>query len=129
MTPEGRVKFQVKSVLLGRRVYYHMPVQNGMGAPTLDFTGCHKGFYYAVETKAPGKDATPRQRNTMIKMIASGASIFLIDSDGCDDMLALLVWLDDPKPAVVGPAVHRTLQLEAAATVIEAFETLREDQV
>jgi hypothetical protein len=125
MTPEGRVKQAVKQVLIRHRVYYHMPVQNGMGAPTLDFNGCHKGLYFSIETKAPGGSATPRQRNTMGNMIGSGASVFFIDSPGCDDMLALLVWLTDPKPATVGPGVHKQMLL-TADTIVRAHQLLND---
>ena len=52
MTPEGRVKSRLKKAIKaaeadGLCVYYHMPVQNGMGAPTLDFVGCVGGRYWA----------------------------------------------------------------------------------
>lgn len=91
-TPEGRVKTAVKRLLQGDGVYYHMPVQNGMGKPTLDFVGCKKvtitpdmvgkevGLFYAVETKAPGKKPTERQQTTIAEMEAAGAKVFVIDT-------------------------------------------------
>jgi len=81
MTPEGRIKDKVKKVLRKHKVYYHMPVMNGMGSPTLDFICCVIGSYLAIETKAPGKKPTPRQEMTMEEMRAAGAFIFVIDSD------------------------------------------------
>ncbi len=102
MTPEGKVKEIIKKVLKQWGAAYHMPVQNGMGAPTLDFNGCHRGYYFTIEAKADGEPATPRQRITMRSLAHAHASVFLIDGAGCDDMLQLLAWLADPQPCVVG---------------------------
>lgn len=81
MTPEGRVKSAVKRVLDAYEAYFHMPVQNGMGAPSLDFVGCHRGKFYAVETKAGRKQMTDRQANTAGQMEAAGARVFLINEE------------------------------------------------
>ena len=66
-----------------------MPVQNGMGAPSLDFICCHKGVYFAVETKAPGKKLTPRQEHTVSQIQKAGGKCFVVDGDGfeLDDWL------------------------------------------
>ena len=80
-TPEGKVKDKVKAVFKRLGVYYHMPVQNGMGEPTLDFVACVNGYFFAVETKAPGKKPTPRQLVTMSKMAKSGAFVFVVSND------------------------------------------------
>ena len=61
-TPEGKVKEKVKKLLKAHGAYYHMPVQNGMGAPSLDFIGCHRGLYYGIETKAGNKQPTPARK-------------------------------------------------------------------
>jgi hypothetical protein len=80
-TPEGKVKEQVKRVLKKRGVYWHCPVQNGMGAPSLDFICCFRGNFVAIETKAPGKKPTPRQLLTIADIEASGGKVFVIDGD------------------------------------------------
>lgn len=80
MGPEAKVKDAVKKLCRTKEVYYHMPVQNGMGKPTLDFILCAFGEFIGVETKAPGKTATPRQRLTMAEMEASGGKTIVIDS-------------------------------------------------
>ena len=93
MTPEGRVKVKVKKVLEYYRssIYVHMPVQNGMGKPSLDFVGCFWGFFFAVETKAPGKVPTERQEQTIADMRAAGAKVFVIDGD----VTELATWLEE----------------------------------
>jgi hypothetical protein len=82
-TPESKVKREIKKVLdqVSPFVYYHMPVQMGMGVPTLDFVGCCCGCFFAIEAKAPGEKPTPRQRLTIATMAASGAAIFIIDGN------------------------------------------------
>lgn len=96
MTPEAKVKEQVKKVLKAAGAYYHMPVQNGMGAPTLDFVGCAHGRFFAIETKAPGGVPTPRQRHTIdtIRNVGGGR-VFIIDGDTSD----LENWLYPDKSA------------------------------
>lgn len=78
-TPEGKVKDGIKLLLKRYGAYYHMPVQNGMGEPTLDFVCCAKGRFFAIEAKALGKLPTPRQEVTISKMKASGAHVFVVD--------------------------------------------------
>jgi len=89
VTPEGRVKVKVKKVLEYYRssIYVHMPVQNGMGKPSLDFVGCFWGFFFAVETKAPGKVPTERQEQTIADMRAAGAKVFVIAQKQADGSL------------------------------------------
>ena len=81
MTPEGRVKEEVKKLLKKFGVYYFMPVQTGMGKPGLDFYCCLEGRFFAIETKAEGGRPTPRQRRTMDEIEAAGGAVFLIDGD------------------------------------------------
>lgn len=99
-TPEGKVKDKVKKVLkkFGELVYYHMPVQNGMGAPTLDFIVCAAGYFLAIETKAPGGKPTQRQVVTMENMRAAHGFVFVVanddDLDRLEETLNLLVTHD-----------------------------------
>lgn len=56
MTPEGKVKKQVKEYLQAIGAWYYMPVSNGMGRVGCpDILVCYKGLFMAFETKAPGK--------------------------------------------------------------------------
>lgn len=82
MTPEGKVKRKVSSILLNTPgMYYHMPVPGGFGGTTLDYIGCHKGEFFAVETKAPGEKPTARQRTIIEQMQRAGGTVFVIDGD------------------------------------------------
>ena len=56
MTPEGKVKKQVKEYLKSIGAWYYMPVSNGMGhVGCPDILVCYQGLFMAFETKAPGK--------------------------------------------------------------------------
>lgn len=82
MTPEARVKNQVKKILAEYKpLYGWWPVPNGMGASSLDFVGCFRGVFFAVETKAPGKKPTARQDLCIQEMRAAGGIVFVIDGE------------------------------------------------
>jgi hypothetical protein len=77
---ESVIKVAVKRRLKEIGAHQHWPVQLGMGEPTLDCIGCYQGSYFAIETKAPGKQPTPRQRLTIEKIRQAGGTVFVIDS-------------------------------------------------
>ena len=80
-TPEGKIKAAFKRMAAKYvNVYVHMPVLNGMGAPTLDFIVCCAGYFIGVEAKAPGKKPTARPEATMMSMGGAGAVVRVIDS-------------------------------------------------
>jgi hypothetical protein len=87
MTPEGKVKDKVKKMLKAYGAYYHCPVQNGMGEPTLDFICCHNGRFFAIETKAPGGKPTKRQEVTMYNIAFAGGFVFVISNQEQLDIL------------------------------------------
>jgi hypothetical protein len=83
MTPEGRIKEKVKrrfKEIFGNDAYRFMPVQNGMGSPSVDFLYCVRGLFVGIETKAPGKLPTPRQRVTLNEITAAGGLVYVVDS-------------------------------------------------
>ena len=83
MTPEGKVKAKVKELLKEHGAYWHCPVQNGLGAPSLDFVCCHRGLYFVVETKAGNKQPTPRQEITINQIRLAGGLAFVVnESEG-----------------------------------------------
>ena len=90
--PEAAVKNRIKQILNEHwPIYFDMPVPGGYGKPTLDFTGCHKGDYFAIEAKAPGKKPTPRQELTIASMRGADARVFIIDGT---DYQELIAWLE-----------------------------------
>lgn len=69
MTPEGKIKDDVKKLLKEQKVFYHMPVSFGYGAATLDFFPCivvtklGYPFPFFIETKKKKGTLRPRQDN------------------------------------------------------------------
>lgn len=91
MTPEGKVKATIKKMLDRYPHYRFMPVQMGMGTVTLDFLVCVNGRFLAIEAKAPGKEPTDLQRQTIRNIRAAGGETFVISNElGLD---ALELWL------------------------------------
>lgn len=95
MTPEGRVKRELKKLLAryGDDLYVFWPVQSRWGTRTLDVLGCHLGAFFAVETKRPGKDLTAYQDNTRNEMHAARGVVFRVSD--LDELALLERWLDD----------------------------------
>lgn len=95
--PEAKVKAQVKKLLKAHNAYQHWPVQTGYGAACLDCHGCHNGYYFAIETKAPGKKPTARQEITMCDVNEAGGAVFVIGEKltdaGYSGMMELDSWL------------------------------------
>lgn len=92
-TPEGKVKSAVKVLLARYGAYWHMPVQNGMGAPSLDFICCIAGLYFAVETKAGNGKMTERQEHTAERIRAVHGKVFVVNEKSGLDVLES--WLKD----------------------------------
>lgn len=80
LTPEGKVKRHVSQILKrADHCYYFMPVQTGYGSPTLDYLGSSRGRAFAIETKAPGKKPTVRQKAIINEMKQAQMKVFVID--------------------------------------------------
>ena len=81
MTPEGFIKKKIKDRFEEEfpLAFRFCPVQLGMGVPGLDIFYCINGYFVAIEAKAPGKKATPRQIITMEQITEAGGRAFVID--------------------------------------------------
>lgn len=81
-TPEAKVKRKVSDLLRSTpHCYYFMPVPSGFGESTLDYIGCLHGRFFSIETKAPGKKPTDRQKTIISAMQRAGGAVFVIDGD------------------------------------------------
>lgn len=92
MTPEGRVKADIKKVLAKAGAWYCMPATGGYGKIGVpDFLVCHKGRFLAVEAKAPGKrNNTTKAQNDQLDEIFRAGGRSLV----CDDVSVLVSWLE-----------------------------------
>ena len=93
MTPEGKVKEAVKKELRARGIWYYMPVQNGMGVVGIpDIVGCWNGWFFGIETKAPGKKSTlTGNQKHQLELIQQHGGLALV----IDDVQELRTILDD----------------------------------
>lgn len=80
-TPEGKVKSEVKKIIekYGSRIDSYWPVPAGYGESHLDCILCVNGYFIAVETKAPGKKPTPRQKYRIATVTRAGGITMVID--------------------------------------------------
>lgn len=83
MTPEGKVKTEIKRYLNAINAWYFMPVQNGMGVVGVpDFVACVRGRLVGIECKAPGKlgNVTENQRRQLTGINEAGGIGVVVDS-------------------------------------------------
>jgi uridine phosphorylase len=93
-TPEGKIKTKIKKLLKtyeDQGIYYEMPVPSGYGKSGLDFYGCFRGYFFAIEAKALKGMVTPLQDFTINNIRASGGAVFVIRDD--HGLKELDVWL------------------------------------
>jgi hypothetical protein len=90
VTPEGKVKAEIKKWLKEQGAYFFMPVQTGYGASTLDFLVCYKGIFVGIEAKAPGKVPTKRQEFCMAEIRDAGGHATCVES-----LRDLIPWIQE----------------------------------
>jgi hypothetical protein len=101
MTPEAKVKKQVRELLRELGIWYYQPMQNGMGQVGIpDFICCWKSRFLAVETKAPGKrgDTTANQDRILEQIDSHGGLCIVVD-----DVSQLVEFLGEFYEYVHGP--------------------------
>lgn len=78
MTPEAKVKKQIRQIIDEFGAYYAMPIGTGYGQSGVpDFLICHKGRFIAVEAKA-GKGKTTLLQEAHLERIRNAGGITLI---------------------------------------------------
>jgi len=87
VTPEGKVKDQIKKILNNRKILFFMPNMSGMGATGLpDFIICIDGQMIAVEAKRDGTaKLTTKQDSTMKKLRRAGVITLLVHADNLNN--------------------------------------------
>ena len=100
MTPEGRVKYEVKKRLraYGAQVWQYWPVNTGYGKRTVDLHMCVRGRLFLIEFKAPGEEPTGIQhKHLKDAMLAGAVTAWFDDADKFHAFL--LACFPDLKPA------------------------------
>lgn len=107
-TPEGKVKNAVKKVMDNYKSHIDgfWPVPSGYGESHLDYVGCINGLFFTIETKAPGKRPTPRQKERIRTVKLAGGKVFVIDgtekTDTCEQLDDWLLWAVNLKVPTYG---------------------------
>jgi len=83
MTPEGKIKKKLTTMLKKHKVWYFPPQAGAFGSAGIpDIVGCVDGLFFAVECKSgPGKKPTDLQKAVMSKIVNAGGTCFLAFDD------------------------------------------------
>lgn len=91
MTPEAKVKKQIRKILDTTRTYYAMPIGTGYGSSGVpDFLVCHEGHFVGVEAKAGKGKTTALQEDNMRRIRESGGTTLVINENNLDELKQLL---------------------------------------
>ena len=72
MTPEGKVKKDIKAYLDEIGAYHFWPVPRGFGQQGIDCYACIEGIFWAIEVKKEGVcEPTKRQSETLKQVSAA----------------------------------------------------------
>ena len=85
MTPEAKVKANIKAVLKEEGVYYAMPIGTGWGNSGVpDFLCCVNGRFLGIEAKANGNKPTELQKKNLKDIELSGGYTAVINENASD---------------------------------------------
>jgi hypothetical protein len=91
MTPEGKVKDKVKSILKSLGAYYAMPMGTGYGnAGVPDFIVCYEGKFFGIECKAGNGKTTMLQDKNLRDIEAAKGVALVINEDNISTLGAIL---------------------------------------
>lgn len=94
MTPEARVKKDVKKMLDAMSIYYFMPATYGFGRSGVpDFVCCLDGRFLGIECKAGDNKPTALQEREMTRIDDAGGFTFVVRETNLDELKAKLTWL------------------------------------
>jgi Holliday junction resolvase len=91
MTPEGKVKKQVKKILDDLGCYHFSPMMDGFGRSGVpDIIACYKGLFIAIECKSGKNVPTMLQKHNMDLIRQAGGYTTIINESNIETLLATL---------------------------------------
>lgn len=91
MTPEAKVKKQIKAILDARGAVYCMPVSGGYGKSGVsDFIVCYYGQFISIEAKAGKGKITALQGRWLGQVKSMGGCAVVIREDNLELLIAML---------------------------------------
>jgi Holliday junction resolvase len=91
MTPEGKVKKQVKKILDDVGAYHFSPMTAGYGRSGVpDIIACVKGKFIGIECKAGKNEPTLLQKHNMKLINQSGGLSIVVNEGNIKSLLTLV---------------------------------------
>ena len=94
MTPEGKVKKQVTTILKAHDAYYFSPVTGGFGRSGVpDIVVCYRGKFIGIECKAGKGQPTALQLKNLAQIRDQGGIALVVNEDtvgGVQELMELL---------------------------------------
>lgn len=91
MTPEGKVKQNVKITLARMGAYFCMPATGGYGSSGIpDILCCYKGRFIGIECKTRGNNPTRLQQSQLDEIKRQGGIALVINEDNMDVLRELI---------------------------------------
>ena len=87
MTPEGKVKNQVKKILDAHKVYHFSPPGMGLGRSGIpDIIACFNGKFIAIECKAGKGQPTLLQSRELGRIDMAGGKTFVLRETNTNEL-------------------------------------------
>ena len=87
MTPEAKVKKQIRKILDTTLTYYAMPIGTGYGNSGVpDFLACHEGQFIGIEAKAGKGKTTALQEDNLQRIRDSGGVSLVINETNLHEL-------------------------------------------
>jgi hypothetical protein len=95
MTPEAKVKKQVRIILDSLNIYHFSPPGMGLGRSGIpDIIACYNGKFLAIECKAGKNKPTPLQERELNRIMNAGGEIFIAREENIAELHERLLWMD-----------------------------------
>ena len=97
MTPEAKVKKQIRKILETSHAYFAMPIGTGYGNSGVpDFLACVNGKFIGIEAKAGAGKTTALQEANLQRIRDAGGVALVINEKNMDVLEAHLQCLTNP---------------------------------
>ena len=91
MTPEGKVKKQVKKILDDLKAYHFSPMTAGYGRSGVpDIIVCYKGNFIGIECKSGSNEPTLLQKHNMKLIKDTQGLAFVVNEGNINELLTIM---------------------------------------
>lgn len=94
LTPEAKVKAQVKKILDAHKAYYFLPATGGYGRSGVpDIVCCHKGRFIGIEVKAGNNTPTALQLRELQRINDAGGVALWVNENTLEKLRTVMTLL------------------------------------